>query len=151
MEEFKSMNDILDFAIQGEQEAVDFYTGLSNNSKNPEMSSIFLQFAKEEMGHKARLLRIKEEGIYEIHQEKVADLKIAEYLVDIKPTVDMSYQEALILAMKKEKAAFRLYSDLAERAPNLDLKQVFLSLAMEESKHKLRFEVEYDEYILTEN
>jgi len=31
------------------------------------------------------------------------------------------------------------------------MKALFLSLAQEESKHKLRFEVEYDEYILREN
>ena len=53
--------------------------------------------------------------------------------------------------MKKEKAAFKLYSALAEKSPNEGLKNVFLGLAMEESKHKLRFELEYDEYILREN
>ena len=63
----------------------------------------------------------------------------------------MTYEEALILAMKKEKAAFKLYSALAEKAPNEGLKNVFLGLAMEESKHKLRFEVEYDEFVLREN
>ena len=32
-----------------------------------------------------------------------------------------------------------------------DLKQTFLGLAQEEAKHKLRFEVEYDDVILAEN
>ena len=63
----------------------------------------------------------------------------------------MDYQQALLLAMKKEKAAFKLYSALADRAPNAQLKDVFLGLAQEESKHKLRFEIEYDEYVLREN
>ena len=53
--------------------------------------------------------------------------------------------------MKKEKAAYKLYTKLAERAPNEDLKNIFLSLAAEESKHKLSFEIEYDEYVLREN
>ncbi len=63
----------------------------------------------------------------------------------------MPYKDALIVAMKKEKSAFKLYCNLAERAPNNDLKQVFLDLAQEESKHKLRFEIEYDNHILKEN
>lgn len=151
MEEFKSVNDILDFAIQGEQESVDFYSKLAGNASNPEMIEVFQQFAKEEMGHKARLLRIKEEGIFDIREEKIIDLKIADYLVILTPTPNMSYQDALILAMQKEKAAFKLYLNLAAKAPSEDLKNIFLSLAQEESKHKLRFELEYDEYILREN
>ena len=151
MEEFKTINDILDFAIQSEQEAVDFYSSLSINSTNPDMSAVFQQFAKEEMGHKARLLRIKEDGVFDARDEKVTDLKIGDYLVDIQPTPDMSYQDALIVAMKKEKAAFKLYTNLAEKAPNNELKLIFSTLAQEESKHKLRFELEYDEHILKEN
>lgn len=53
--------------------------------------------------------------------------------------------------MNKEKASFRLYTNLSERAPNAELKNLFLMLAQEEAKHKLRFEIEYDEYVLKEN
>jgi hypothetical protein len=31
------------------------------------------------------------------------------------------------------------------------LKNTFQALAVEESKHKLRFELEYDEYVMREN
>jgi len=40
---------------------------------------------------------------------------------------------------------------LAGIVPNSNLKNIFLSLAQEEAKHKLRFEIEYDDYILKEN
>ena len=63
----------------------------------------------------------------------------------------MSYSDALILAMKREKAAFRLYMDLSDKAADQEMKKLFLSLAIEESKHKLRFELEYDENVLREN
>ena len=53
--------------------------------------------------------------------------------------------------MKNEKAAFRLYLDLANKVSNLEQKSLFLSLANEEAKHKLRFEIEYDEIVLKEN
>ncbi|MBE9480903.1 MAG: ferritin family protein [Bacteroidetes bacterium] len=151
MEEFKSINDILDFAIASEQEAVDFYTKLSKQATNEAMKEVFLQFAKEEMGHKARLTNIKEKQLFEFKEEKVTDLKIADYLVESEAKPDMTYQNFLIVAMNKEKAAFKLYSDLAKIAPNNEIREIFLSLAQEEAKHKLRFEIEYDDYVLKEN
>jgi rubrerythrin len=151
MNEFKTVDQILDFAINAEQEAVEFYSGLANNAKNSEMKEVFEDFAREEMKHKARLMNIKQTGIMESSQEKILDLKMADYIVSVEATPDMPYSDALIVAMKKEKAAFKLYMTLSNRAENPELKELFLSLAMEESKHKLRFELEYDEFVLREN
>jgi rubrerythrin len=83
--------------------------------------------------------------------DKIVDLKIGDYLVDADTDAELDYQQALILAMKQEKAAFKLYTDMAGATADADLKAVLQSLAEEEAKHKLRFEIEYDEYILTEN
>ena len=151
MKEFKTIDEILDFAIGEEQAAVDFYLQLAAQSKSSHTRKVFTEYAEEEMRHKSRLLNIEETGAYQLPEEQVRDLKIAEYLVDVKPSASMSYQDALILAMKKEKAAFRMYSKLAERAEDPSVRALFLTLAQEESKHKLAFEIEYDEYILREN
>ena len=97
------------------------------------------------------MLGIQKGQLLEPMKDKVLDLKIAEYLVDAEMSVDMNYQDALILAMKAEKKAFMLYTDLAEVSDEEGLKNTFLSLAQEEAQHKLRFEVEYDEYVLGEN
>ena len=151
MKEFETIEDILDFAIQSEQNAVDFYSKLAQDSRNEEMKQVFVQFAKEEMGHKAGLLRIKTNGTFAVKDEIVLDLKMSDYLVDVEPTPDMSYEQALVIAMKREKNAFKLYTHLSAKAPTAELKRIFQSLAVEESKHKLRFELEYDEFILKEN
>ncbi|MFZ4520158.1 MAG: ferritin family protein [Bacteroidales bacterium] len=151
MKEFNNITEILDFAIGEEQAAVDFYLHLASQSKNKQTQKIFEEYAEEEMRHKANLLSVKESGSFMLSDAKVKDLRIAEYLVDVKPSANMSYQDALILAMKKEKAAFRMYSKLAEKADDPDVRELFLKLAMEESKHKLAFEVEYDDFILKEN
>ncbi|MCF8365104.1 MAG: ferritin family protein [Bacteroidales bacterium] len=151
MKDFTSIDNILDFAIDNEQNAVDFYTKLAANSRNEEMEAVFTQFAKEEMGHKARLLKIKTEGTFNVKTEQVLDLKMSDYLTDVEPRPDMTYEEALIIAMKREKNAFKLYTKLSEKAPNADLKKIFQSLAIEESKHKLRFEIEYDDVVMREN
>ncbi len=63
----------------------------------------------------------------------------------------MDYKDALVLARKKEKAAYRLYLDLAEITNSKEMKDAFLFLAQEEAKHKLRFEIEYDDIILNED
>lgn len=151
MKEFSNITDILDFAIGEEEAAVDFYMMLASQSRNEDIRKVFISYAEEEMGHKKKLLEVKEQGIAVFGNKAVTDLKIADYLVDVKARPDMSYQEALILAMKKEKAAFKLYTALADRMEDPAMKQTFYLLAQEESKHKLRFEVEYDDHVLREN
>jgi rubrerythrin len=151
MKDFNSIDDILDFAIDNEQAAVDFYNELAGNSRNEEMRQVFTQFAKEEMGHKSKLLKVKTEGTFSIQKVSVLDLKLSDYLVDMEPKPNMSYEEALVLAMKREKSAFKLYTRLSEKVDNAELKKIFQSLAIEESKHKLRFEIEYDDFVMREN
>jgi rubrerythrin len=151
MKPFTNTNDILNFAIENEQNAVEFYTQLAQSARTVDMRETFEQFAKEEIGHKARLTKIKEEGIFSLPNEKVADLKISDYVVRNEPTDQMTHEQALVLAMKREKAAFKLYMKLSEQSVSKEYKDMFLGLAQEESRHKLRFELEYDEYVLREN
>jgi len=149
--DFETINDILAFAIDSEQQAVDFYNQLAKEASTEDMRNVFTQFAQEEIGHKARLVKLKQEGSFSISPQAIKDLKIADYLTDVSPHPDMTYQEALIIAMKREKNAFKLYLDLAEKVTSQALKQIFMGLAQEESKHKLRFELEYDQHVLREN
>ncbi len=152
MQKFNSLDEILDFAIKDEIRAANLYAGLAKKSRNKEIQKVFEQFSKEELGHKQKLERIKAGGKTVVPDKKVQDLKIGDYLVEVSTSRDdLSYQDALIIAMKEEKAAFRLYSDLAARTDDAAARDVFLMLAQEEAKHKLRFEVEYDDYILSEN
>ena len=150
MDTFESFIAVLDYAIDKEIEANQFYVDMAKQMKNPTMREVFEAFAKEELGHKAKLEAIKQ-GKEVQPVKNITDLRIADYTVDVKPAPDMSYQDALILAMKKEKVAFRLYLDLADQVENEDQKALFLSLAQEEAKHKLRFEIEYDDVMLNQN
>lgn len=149
--EFKTSEDILKFAIEREQESVELYSKLSETARNSEMKNVFLMFSNEERAHKKRLENIRTSGQFKFTPKQISNLKIADYLIDIEPHEGMRYQEVLIIAMKKEKKSFLLYSDLAEKVSDQLLRSLFLSLAQEESKHKLRFELEYDEVVLKEN
>lgn len=146
-----TVDKILDFAIGKEEEAAEFYTGLATKMDKPHMRDLFETFAGEERGHRAKLILIKEGGELKLEKQKILDLKIADYIRDVEPSSDLTYQQALNLAMKAEKAAFKLYTNLAEQTDDSNLKNLFNGLAQEEAKHKLRFEIEYDQEILTEN
>lgn len=72
-------------------------------------------------------------------------------MLDVKASVEMDYQDALIVAMHREKMAFKLYSKMAEMTKNKNMKDTFKALAQEEAKHKLRLEMIYDDDVLQEN
>ncbi len=147
-----SVDEILDFAIDGEQAAVDLYTGLAAQAKNSAMKKAFEQYANEERGHKVKLQEVKSgERFLKAGAKPVLDLKISDYTVDDELGPDADYQSVLLFAMKKEKAAFKLYTDLAGKTDDPGLQELLLGLAQEEAKHKLRFEIEYDDNILIEN
>jgi len=143
-----TIDQILDYAIANEEKAAALYYELASSVERPGMREAFLHFAKEEEGHKARLLKVKEGEIPAVQEDKVADLGLTEILDEPAVTTNMTYQEALLFAMKAEKAAFLLYTKLAEMTTDPGLERVFRSLAQEEAKHKLRFEIEYDDHVL---
>lgn len=148
----ETTQEILDFAIREEEKAAEFYRMMAGRVDQPAMRKAFEDFAREEDGHKAKLLGVKRGNRAISSKERVLDLKIVDYLVKVDPfSAELDYQQILVVAMKKEKAAFLLYQTLAEVAEDKNLRDLFLALAQEEAKHKLRFEIEYDEHVLTEN
>lgn len=153
MERWETMDAALDFAIAREIESHDFYMDLASRMENDAMAEVFRGFAAEEDGHRRKLESVKSGQFGDVTPEdrEVTDLRIADYVVDVRPTPDMDYGDALVLAMKKEKAAFRLYTDMAQNVRTEELRDLFAMLAQEEAKHKLRFELEYDSEVLTEN
>ena len=146
--EFNNLDEILDYAIANEEKAENLYLRLADRVGRPGMRETFLHFADEERGHKTRLLKVKAGELPAVGEEKVQDLKLTDYLVEPEPTANMTYPEALVFAMKAEKAAYVLYIRLAEITEDGALRRVFENLAQEEAKHKLRFELEYDEHVL---
>ena len=146
-----SLLELIEFAMEQEQEAVDFYVGLAAKAQDKHVRETLLEFAEQERGHKRRLDAVRKGGKIEVPSRAPIDLKISDYLVDIEPKPNLSFQDALIIAMKREKTAFRMYRDLARQCMEPELREVFLFLAHEEANHKLSFEVQYDEIILQEN
>ncbi|MCD6177395.1 MAG: ferritin family protein [Candidatus Cloacimonetes bacterium] len=147
----EKFNEVIDFAIKGEEEAVKFYQELQLRTKFKARKEMLKDLENMEMGHIVILENIRSKGMKDVTVEKVVNLNISEYVVDVTPYDDMTYQDILIVAMKKEEQAVNLYTDLAGNFPGTDLETLFLKLAAEEIGHKLQFETLYDEHVLREN
>ena len=144
-------DEVVEFAIEKEQQAVDDYTAASKTVTRSHIRDMLLEFAAQEEAHKQKLLSIDRSAVEEASIVGIPDLKIADYSDNVELTPDMDYQDLLAVAMKREQKAHNLYSTLASNSSEPDLKQLFEMLAQEEAKHKLALEKEYDEHVLTEN
>ena len=142
---------VLEFAIQKEQEAVDAYTAAAGVVAHAGIADMLLELAREEEGHKRRLMAVNTADIADAHVRDIPDLKIAEHTGDAGFSQSMDYQQVLTVAMKREEAARDLYQHLASISDESELRELFDFLAQEEAKHKLRLEKEYDDHVLTEN
>jgi rubrerythrin len=140
--------ELLDFAIDREQEAHDFYMDLAGRAERPDIKEFLTQLAGEELRHRKKLEEIKSGSRSFPAAKDVTDLEIGDYLVEVEPNSELNYEDSLILAMKREEAAFSLYTDLSKLAGDEELRRIFLALAQEEAKHKLRFELDYREEFL---
>lgn len=149
--QFETLVDVLEFAIQKEEEAEQLYTNLAKKMTQVHMAKIFEEFAAEERSHKRKIKDVIMGRPAFIPQPRVVDLRIGDHLVAPVPSPDMDYQHALIMAMKAEKAAYALYTQLSEASEEEGMRDLFQLLAQEEAKHKLRFELEYDEQFSGEN
>ena len=144
-------DEIIRFAIEGEQEAVDAYTTASEMVTRANVKEMLLDLAKQEQMHKKRLESIDRERVADTAIVNVPDLRIADFMDDVTITADMGYQDILTVAMKREEKAHNLYTTLASNTEDAELRKVFELLAQEEAGHKLALEKEYDEHVLTEN
>lgn len=147
----KELLKIIDFAIEREKEAVEFYQNLQKMADFSSKREMLHEFELMEMGHIKTLENLKKEEIEDIKLENIQDLHLSDYLVSAPASEDMSYQNILIIAIKKEEKAYRLYTDLADRQRDEKIKKLFQKLAREEAKHKQHFEKIYDDEILDNN
>jgi rubrerythrin len=147
----KLFDEVIQFAIEGEQEAIDAYTTASGMVTRASVKDMLLGLAKQEMGHKKKLQSIDRDKIEAAAIADVPDLRLSEYMDDVKISPGMDYQDVLTVAMKREERSNNLYSTLASNSDDAGLKRLFSFLASEEAAHKLALEKEYDDHILTDN
>ena len=149
--EFENLAAILDFAIEKEMEAAEFYTNISNEEAFSGAGKMFAEFAREERKHRQMLEDFKTGGlstkIADYQFEWISDIKRSNYAVDLEYSRGMGYNEILMLAMKREEKALKLYNEFLDKADSEESRSLFKMLCQEEAKHKLALEVMYDDYM----
>jgi rubrerythrin len=144
----RQFEEIIRFAVQREIESMDFYDKASNMVKHSGTRDLFLDFVKQEEGHKTKLEEVLAGKIVLGKIEKIPNLKISDYMVEAELKPDISYGDILRIAMKREERSVKLYTDLNEKNQHEALRNLFSFLIQEESKHKYYIEKLYDDEIL---
>jgi rubrerythrin len=145
MGKVESYQEILEFAIFRENEAYNFYMALADRVKDPNTRKVFEEFANDELEHKAKLeLEIMKTG-KTVSTELEPPRPASEYIITNDPSpLDMDYRDVLLLGIEKENASFRTYINLIGSVHDEESKEVLMTLAQEEVKHKLQLETEYN-------
>ena len=148
---FENIEAIVDFAIDKEKEAAEFYSNISQQESFSGSSKMFAEFAAEERKHKKLLEEFKSKGVTQSMQDYqlkwITVIKRSDYVVDLEYQPGMPYNEIFMLAMKREEKALKLYNDFQDQADTEDGKTLFKILCQEEAKHKLALETMYDDYM----
>jgi rubrerythrin len=142
-----TFDEIIQFAIEKEIEAQDFYKKASEEESLSGSRQMLLDFANEEKKHQEMLENLDKQTVMETKIEPIPDLKRSDYMKKMDYTPGMGYRDILITGMKREEEAVNLYENLKARTENDEIKQVFQLLVQEESKHKLALEKLYDDFM----
>ena len=145
---FSTIKEIIQFAIDKEKDAQTFYRSAATLSKYPGISPLFSELAAEEEKHQKLLEELPDPLTLPDNSKAIPDLKISDYLVDLKFYKDIKYQEVMILAMKNEEKSLKFYRAWEAKAQDAVQKKLFTYLADQEAGHKYRLESIYDEKIL---
>lgn len=146
---FNSFEEILDFAIEREKQAVSFYRKLMDRESFPASRQTLGEFVEEESKHQRLLEEFKQgkRSVVEYNYVWIPDIKRSDYMVDTEYEPGMDFVEILRLAMKREEKALRLYNVLATKTEDADCIKLFKMLAQEEARHKRLFETFYDDHM----
>ncbi len=149
--EFRSSDEVLDFAMGQERRAADFYGFMAEKTSDVVARKFFREMVEEELEHEARLKAVKAGKSAGLGLKKSSQMNLTEILNDAVFKEDITLQEGLVVSMRAEKAAYEMYRDLARAAGDDELKALMESLAAEELEHKARMEGIYDQVVQREN
>jgi rubrerythrin len=149
----------LSIALKKEEDSFAFYKNAEKTVQFKPLKTLFRDLAKQEVKHKSILMKEMkklEGGAKKVESmtkssTKVKDYGLSKYLLPQKVKPTMGYQDALIVAMKREEQACELFDYLKTITVDKHLKETFSTLYQWEVEHLKMLEEKYDEDILTEN
>jgi rubrerythrin len=148
---FESVSDILAFAVEREIEAAQGYGRMAAQAATPGLRDLLLELKGEEEKHRRLLKKMTAAPLEGAAAASAPDLGLSDALADLPLAPDMTFQELLIFAARKEKKAEDLYAGLARRPELAAHRKVLEFLAGQERAHKLKLETEYETHVMTED
>lgn len=151
MEQFTNIEAVLKRAIQLEIEAMTLYSNAAQTVKDDAVRQRLEEMAAQERGHKAKLEDVLSGNVrWAIRRSKaepVTDLRLSDHLVggSLEPNAD--YQDVLLFAARREKAAHDFYKAMGEMVEDKLTQNLFAMLADEELRHKYVLEKTYEEVV----
>jgi len=141
----KKISEVIDLAIQREEEAITFYSEMNNKAHDPGIKGTIEWIAAEEKKHKAFLIGYREgrQGPATLNMRATVDYKIAENLEEPSLETVTGGAEIFLLASHRELRSYRFYTELARLHPPGDLQTTLLKMANEELAHKEKMEYLY--------
>jgi len=146
-----SVESVLKRAIVLEEEAAAMYTMAASGVKNAAVRRRLEELAQQERGHKAKLESVLAGNvrwaIRKSQAEPVTDLRLSDHLEAKELDPEADYQDVLLMAARREKAACEFYKAMADLVDDPLIKSVFEMLADEELRHKYEVEKTYEEVV----
>jgi len=135
---FKNLKEALAFAYTMEEGSEQFYKELASKSKDPSKIKLFKGLELDERDHKERIKNLSRNA------EFISNLPIKNIygtFDEIKGSEidDMSEREIFEFLVRKEDAAYNLYTALCETSNTKAINELLTKLATEEKSHKERF------------
>jgi len=96
----EDFEEILNFAISREQEAIKFYQDLQNQAQFQDQQEMLKELEAMEQNHIKIIEKIRQTGVKEEDIHKTPNLKISEYITSDPDNLDLSYMNILIKGMK---------------------------------------------------
>jgi rubrerythrin len=141
----KTIADVIDLAIQREEEAYDFYMDIRAKVQDAGVKDTVEFIAGEEKKHKAFLVAYRDGnyGADALRMSDVVEYRIAEYLEEPEISEDSSREAVYLIAAHRESRSHQFYTEVANMHADGELKTVLLKMANEELKHKEKMEYLY--------
>ena len=145
---FKSIEELIRFAIRKELAASQFYFDLAEIMSNDTVKELFVEMASDEINHKQLLeLEIMKLGKVIVEESPEIDRNQQNFFFKSSFGKTLSINEIIQLAIQREQASFRMYMDLYALTDDDEQKQMIMAMAEEEVRHKIILEVQYDELL----
>lgn len=143
--EDKTISEVIDTAIQREEEAYTFYMDLYDQIEDVSVKETLEWIAGEERKHKAFLINYREGqfGSQALRMSEAVHYKIAEHQEEPEIAKDMKREDVFLIASHRESRSYQFYSELAEMHPMGEVRDILARMAGEELKHKEKMEYLY--------